>query len=324
MHARAIEFQAPERIGFVEFELPDLGPDQVLVRTLYSGISSGTELLAYRGLIDPAEPLDEAQEGLGGTFSYPFRYGYSCVGRVEQSRSIVRQATLVFAFHPHQDFLVVQAESIFEVSELDVRLATLYPFVETAVQISLDVGPSPGSRVAVAGLGAVGLITCLLLARADVKILGIETVGWKRELAGELGIHAVTPEEASTYGSFPTAVDCSGDPSALQTLIPMLAHEGELTIASWYGDAPVRVPLGTHFHRRRITIRSSQVSTIPARLAPRWDTEKRRRRTLQVMLDLPLKALATHEFPFESAPDAYHLIAHPPEGLVHAALRYEE
>ena len=84
--ARAVVFDAPRRVRVGPVDLPSPGDGDVLVRTLWSGISAGTEMLAYRGEIDPALPLDETIGTLGGSFAFPFRYGYSCVGRIERSR----------------------------------------------------------------------------------------------------------------------------------------------------------------------------------------------------------------------------------------------
>src|SRR4029450_10167021 len=80
--ARAVHFVAPRRVEVRDVDLPAPAEGQVLVATEWSGISSGTELLAYRGEIDPDLPLDDTLGTLAGTFAYPFRYGYSAVGRV--------------------------------------------------------------------------------------------------------------------------------------------------------------------------------------------------------------------------------------------------
>ena len=112
----------------------------MLVETEYSGVSAGTELLAYRGQLDPEMAVDATIGALGGTFRYPFQYGYSCVGRVAESRSELAVGELVFAFHPHQDRFVVPASAVVPLPPLDARVATLLPFVETALQLTLDAG----------------------------------------------------------------------------------------------------------------------------------------------------------------------------------------
>src|SRR3954449_2567378 len=110
-------FVAPRRVELAPVEIGRPAPGQALVRTLHSGISSGTELLCYRGLLDPDLPLDERIGSLGGSFRYPFPYGYSCVGKVERSTGPFPAGTLVFAFHPHQDRLVVSEADVVELPQ---------------------------------------------------------------------------------------------------------------------------------------------------------------------------------------------------------------
>ena len=196
MRARRLLFVAPERVEVGPVDLPDPGPGELLVRTRFSGISTGTELLAYRGLLDPDLPVDERIGTLGGTFRYPFPYGYSCVGEVEQSDGAVPPGALVFAFHPHQDRFVVGADDVVPLPPgTDPRLATLLPYVETGLQLSLDAGPVARETVAVVGLGMVGTITALLLQRAGATVVGSDPSAERRRLAGELGIAAVAPDE---------------------------------------------------------------------------------------------------------------------------------
>ncbi|MDQ4064629.1 MAG: hypothetical protein M3161_01110, partial [Actinomycetota bacterium] len=136
MQAVALQFVAPRAVELKEIKLPPRVSGDVLARTLYSGISAGTEMLAYRGEIDPNLSLDESLGSLSGTFAYPFSYGYSCVARVEESDDLAA-GTLVFAFHPHQDRLLVDRNDVVVVEGVDPRLASLFPLVETALQISL-------------------------------------------------------------------------------------------------------------------------------------------------------------------------------------------
>ena len=326
MHARRLLFVAPQRVEVGPVELPDPGPGDLLVRTRFSGISTGTELLAFRGLLDPDLPVDERIGALGGTFRYPFPYGYSCVGEVEQSDGAVPTGALVFAFHPHQDRFVVGADDVVPLPPgTDPRLATLLPYVETGLQLSLDAGPVARETVAVVGLGMVGTITALLLQRAGATVVGSDRSADRRRLAGALGILAVTPDELSAHlppSGVPLLLELSGSPTALAGSLDLLAHEGTALVGSWYGTQPVALPLGGAFHRRRLTIRSSQVSTIPAALAGRWDVARRRREAVALLGDLPLAALATTEFAFEDAPAAYLVLDGGDAGVVHVALRY--
>jgi len=307
-----------------------LGPGEVLVRTLYSGISSGTELLAYRGEVDPGLALDEALGGMAGSFTYPFRYGYCCVGRVVASTSTVPDGTLVVALHPHQDVLVAPVADVVPVDGHPPRLATLLPLVETALQISLDAGPVAHDLVAVTGLGVVGLSTALLLQRQGAEVLASDPAPWRRDLATSLGLRSVAPEAlaeavaAATGGrGAPLLVEVSGSPEALTSGLAVLAHEGTALVASWYGTKPVALPLGGAFHRRRLHLRSTQVSTIPSTLSGRWTVGRRRQVAAALLSSLPLERVATHEFPFPDAAAAFAALDRGEAGLMHAALRYE-
>jgi 2-desacetyl-2-hydroxyethyl bacteriochlorophyllide A dehydrogenase len=329
--ARAVHFVAPRRVELREVELPPPAEGCVLVATRWSGISSGTELLAWRGEVDPELPLDETLGALAGTFAYPFRYGYSAVGRVVTPAGSLREGQLVFAFHPHQDRFVVDAREVMPVDGLDGRAATLYPLVETALQVCHDAAPRLGEQVVVVGMGAVGILVAALLARTGAQVLGSEPEPARRATATAFGVRTAAPQELAEVVAAETAgrgadlvVEASGDPRALAGSLGLLAHEGTVQVCSWYGTRPASLPLGGAFHRRRLSLRSSQVSTLPAALTARWDRGRRSALAWRLARELPLGLLATHEFPFERAEEAYARVDGKADGLVHAALRYEE
>jgi 2-desacetyl-2-hydroxyethyl bacteriochlorophyllide A dehydrogenase len=326
VQARRLSFVAPRQVRLAPVDVPRPGTGQLLVRTLWSGISSGTELLCYRGLLDPDLPLDERIGSLGGSFRYPFPYGYSCVGEVERSVGSVSPGALVFAFHPHQDrFVVSEGDVVVLPPGTDPRSATLFPLVETGLQLSLDAGQVAHQTVAVLGLGAVGLITALLLQRAGAHVLASDPLEERRDIAASLGIPAAAPEDVPARlpsGGVPLLLELSGAPTALADALPLLAHEGTALVGSWYGRQEVSLPLGGAFHRRRLTIRSSQVSTIPAALSDRWDVAHRRRVATALLAELPLAALATTDMDFEDAAAAYEALDRRAPGVLHVALRY--
>jgi 2-desacetyl-2-hydroxyethyl bacteriochlorophyllide A dehydrogenase len=329
MKARAVHFVAPRRVELREVEVPDPPEGHILVATEWSGISSGTELLAYRGEVDPDLPLDETLGALAGTFAYPFRYGYSAVGRVVRPAAPLREGQRVFAFHPHQDRFVADAREVAPVDDLDPRAATLYPMVETALQVCLDAAPRLGETVVVVGLGAVGILVAALLHRTGAVVLGSEPEPARRAAAAAFGVRAVDPGEvaevvaAETRQGADLVVEASGNPDALASSLGALAHEGTALVCSWYGTKPVSLPLGAAFHRRRLALRSTQVSTLPAALTARWDRGRRAELAWRLARELPLAALATHAFPFERAAEAYACVDRKDDGLLHAALRYQ-
>jgi 2-desacetyl-2-hydroxyethyl bacteriochlorophyllide A dehydrogenase len=329
LSAQALWFIGPREVRTADVEIPPLRDGDVLVQTVYSGISSGTELLAYRGEIDPELALDETIGALGGTFRYPFRYGYSCVGVVEASRGGVEEGALVFAFHPHQDRFVASATDVVPLGPVDPRTATLFPLVETALQITLDAAPLLDDEVVVYGLGAVGTLTAVLLGRAGARVVAVDPLSWRRDTAASLGVAAVAPEDLTAALSaraarlgVPLVIEASGRPEVLAASLRLLAHEGTALVASWYGTKDVTLPLGAEFHRRRLTIRSTQVSTIPARLSDRWTAGRRRAVTGELLNTLHLEPLATHVFPFASAPEAFAAVDKAVPGLIHAAMWY--
>jgi 2-desacetyl-2-hydroxyethyl bacteriochlorophyllide A dehydrogenase len=296
--------------------MPRAAPGEVIVRTLCSGISGGTERLVFRGDVPENLALDDTIKDLAGTFKYPFSYGYACVGQVDG------KDRLVFAFHPHQDVFTAAASDLISLPAVHPVAATLFPLVETALQVTLDAETSYRDRVVVLGAGIVGLLTALLLKRSGQRSLCVEPLAWRRSLAASLGITAVAPEELSKE-QVPLVIDASGNTEAPGQALDMLAHEGTLLIASWFGNKPVQMPLGGAFHRRRLTIRSSQVSTIPARMSATWTVARRRAETAALLPELPLGDLCTHVFPFTNAADAFRAVDENAPGLMHAVLDYD-
>src|SRR4029453_6690917 len=260
VRARAVQFTAPRRIDLVSVDLPErASATELIVRSAYSGVSAGTEMLAYRGELGADTSLDESLSGLSGTFEYPFLYGYSCVGWVEQGTATVPAGSLVFAFYPHQDrFVVADRDAVLLDAHTDPRLATLFPLVETALQLTLDAGPVLNETVVVTGLGTVGLLTALLLRRAGAFVLAAEPQQWRRENADALGITAVPPEQLPMVVAEATAgrgtsvlVELSGAPAALEEGLALLTHEGTALVGSWYGTKRVSLPLGSEVPRPR-------------------------------------------------------------------------
>src|SRR5215472_3282722 len=257
--ARALFHTAPRRVEIRELPTPRPDTGEVIVNTVCSGISSGTERLVYRGEVPADLALDDTIDALGGAFSYPFAYGYSCVGEVASGQT-------VFAFHPHQDVFAARAGELIPLPPIDPAPATLLPLVETALQVTLDAGTGYRDRVIVLGAGVLGLLTGLLLQSAGWRPLIAEPQAWRRAVASGLGVTTAAPEEL-VKEKVPLVIDASGNPDAPAMALNLLAHEGTLLIASWFGTKPVVLPLGGAFHRRRLTIRSTQVSTMPARLS---------------------------------------------------------
>src|ERR1700745_3377760 len=128
--ARALFHTAPRCVEIRELPTPRPAGGEVLVPPVCSGISRGTERLVYRGEVPAELALDDTIDALGGAFSYPFAYGYACVGEVAAS------GQAVFALHAHQDIFAAREADLIPLPPVDPAAATLFPLVETAVQVT--------------------------------------------------------------------------------------------------------------------------------------------------------------------------------------------
>jgi threonine dehydrogenase-like Zn-dependent dehydrogenase len=271
----------------------------------------------YRGEVSAELELDDTIDALSGTFSYPFAYGYACVGEV------VGSGQAVFAFHPHQDLFAARADDLIELPAVDPAAATLFPLVETALQVTLDAGAGYRERVIVLGAGVLGLLTALLLRDAGWRPVIAEPQEWRRALADSLGVATAAPPQDLADERVPLVIDVSGNPDAPAMALNLLAHEGTLLVGSWFGTKPVVLPLGGAFHRRRLVIRSTQVSTVPARLSGSWTLARRRQESVALLSELPLAQLCTHAFAFDDAAEAFRAVDQGLPGLMHAVLDYD-
>ena len=315
--AAAVWFPRARSVELRTEELAETGPDEVRVRAALSAISHGTEMLVYRGEVDADLALDLPT--LVGGYGFPLKYGYASVGRaVALGRDVrgVREGDLVFALHPHQDEYVISESLVRRLPdrtapEQGVFLANL----ETAINVVLDAKPRLGEVVAVFGQGVVGLLVTQLLRRSGARVVAVEPSALRRSFAERFGAQvAVAPGDermihtVSGGRGADIAIDASGSPAALQEAIDCVAPEGTVVVCSWYGEKPVPLDLGGHFHRGRVRIVSSQVGRIDPSLAPRWDRERRLELATELLGELVLADLITHRIPFARAAEAYALL----------------
>src|SRR5512137_387104 len=165
MKRRLLFFVAQQKVEVREEPLSEPAPDQVLVETICSAISAGTEMLVYRGEF-PQLPVDPTIGALSGDFAYPLCYGYSCIGRVRSTGKQVSkewQNRLVFSFQPHCSHFLIQPGSLLPVPpDLQAEAAAFLPNMETAVNLVQDAAPILGEKAMIFGQGIVGLLTASL------------------------------------------------------------------------------------------------------------------------------------------------------------------
>jgi NADPH:quinone reductase-like Zn-dependent oxidoreductase len=288
--------------------LPEPGDGDVLVRSLVSGVSRGTETLVFRGGVPPSQHAAMRAPFQEGEFPGPVKYGYLSVGTVEHGPDDLAGRT-VFCLHPHQTAYVVPTAAVVPVpDDVPAERAVLAGTVETAVNALWDAPPLLGDRVTVVGAGMVGCCVARLLASIpSVEVTLVDVDESRREVAQRLGATFAAPAEAA--GERDLVVHTSASPDGLRLALGLLADEGTVLEMSWYGDAEVTVPLGEAFHSRRLTVRASQVGRVaPARRASRT-TRDRLALALDLLRDPAFDALLTGCSPFERLPDVLPRLA---------------
>ncbi|WP_410764909.1 zinc-dependent alcohol dehydrogenase [Haloferax sp. DFSO60] len=331
MRGRAVYFVGPERVEVRDRDVPEPDSNEVRVNTRLSAVSSGTELLIYRGEAPTSLKTDESIAALDGDLSFPLRYGYAAVGEIEAvgddiSPSLV--GTRVFAFNPHESRFLAEPQSLRHIpQDVSDERAALLPTMETAVNFVMDGNPLIGERVTVFGQGVVGLATTALLSKFPLEHLTVvDRIAERRQLALEFGAdRALAPTELAEtedIGHSDLTFELSGNPSALDDALDVTRYDGRVIVGSWYGTKPVTLDLGGRFHRSRIHVESSQVSTIEPDLRGRWDTDRRFDLAWDHLRDLRLDALVTHRVDVSNAPQAYQLLEDDPDEAVQILFTY--
>lgn len=332
----ALYFTGPRQVSVREEAIPEAGPRQVLVETLLSAISPGTESLIYRGEFPDGMPVDASIADLQGSFAYPLKYGYATVGRVTEAGSEVGPEwmdRLVLAFHPHESHFVAEPGALIPLPD-DVRPedAAFLPNMETAVNFAMDGSPLIGERVAVFGQGIVGLLTTCLLARFPVSdLVTFDKYPLRRQASTGAGARlCLDPDSADASDRlrerFPYGADLTyeitGSPTALDQALRATGYAGRIVIGSWYGSKRANLDLGGRFHRSRIRMISSQVSTMAPELLGRWTKTRRYEVAWEMIRQLKPSRFVTHRFPVRQAAEAYRLLDQSPASAIQVLLTY--
>jgi threonine dehydrogenase-like Zn-dependent dehydrogenase len=305
--AEAFWLRAPGRGEIRPVALPEAGSDDVIVRTLRSGVSRGTETLVFRGGVPPDQYAAMRAPFQDGDFPGPVKYGYLNVGTVERGPAELRGRT-VFCLYPHQTAYVVPARAVTVVpDDVPPTRAVLAGTVETAVNALWDAAPLLGDRVAVVGGGMVGCCVAGLLSRFPVQVTLVDVDASRADVAAAFGIDFALPDEAA--GGCDLVVHASATSAGLQRSIELLAPEGTVIDLSWYGDSEVRLSLGGAFHSGRLGIRASQVGTVsPARRGRRTMAD-RLALALELLRDPSFDTLVTGQSRFSELPEVLPRLA---------------
>lgn len=343
MKRKALYFDAPNQVSVREEAVSHPGPDQVLVQTLVSAVSAGTEMLFYRGQVPAGVPVDETIPSLNRELRYPLKYGYAAVGRVAAVGKDVSkewEGRIVFAFNPHESHFLVSPNDLIKIPESSsLEDSVFLPNMETAVNLMMDGHPLIGEQVAVFGQGVVGLLTAALLAQTPLaRLVTLDRYPIRRDksvaLGADVSLDPMAPDvgdqlrELFQTGSSPEGADLayelSGNVEALNQAIAVTGSNGRVVIGSWYGKKQAELDLGGRFHRSRISLIASQVSTIAPQWRGRWTKIRRLLVALRMIEKVKPASFITHRYSIDKAGQAYGLLDQNPQEAIQVILTYED
>ncbi len=341
MTRQSLWFEAPGRVTIRDEAMPPIRPGEARVRVRASAISPGTEMLIYRGQFPAGLAVDDSIAALGGRLGYPLKYGYSTVGQVEALGDGVDPAWLgrwVFAFQPHESHFSAAVDSLLPIPDgIPPEDALFLPNMETAVNFLLDGAPLIGEQVAVFGQGVVGLLTTALLARLPLGgLVTLDRYANRRTASLALGARAsLDPGEPETaarlramldagggYSGADLVYELTGAPATLDDAIGAAGFSGRIVVGSWYGEKRASLDLGGRFHRARIRLISSQVSTLTPDLHGRWTKARRLGAAWDRLRETRPSHLISHRYSLANAADAYAQIDTLPGETLQVILTY--
>lgn len=295
--------------------LPARGPGEALVETRFSGISRGTETLVFSGRVPESQYGAMRAPHQTGSFPGPVKYGYSNVGRVSEGPAALVGRS-VFSLFPHQTRFLAPAEALIPLPEsLPPGRAVLAANMETALNALWDSAPAAAGAVTVIGAGALGCLTAYLLARlAGLSPELVDLRPERRAVAQALGLAFATPERAR--GERDLIIHASGRAEGLVRALELAAFEATVLELSWYGTTGVTLPLGEHFHAKRLTLKSSQVGAVAPAMRPEVSHRGRLERALALLDDPALDVLISGESRFEDLPQVMPRLCGPCPGTL--------
>jgi 2-desacetyl-2-hydroxyethyl bacteriochlorophyllide A dehydrogenase len=342
--AYLVELTGPRVVNIREYGTPDPGPGEVRIRTLYSGISAGTELATYRGTSPYLAKQWDADAALflpkSPTWSYPVDvWGYSEVGEVDALGDGVTEPAIgevVWGIWGHRSHAVLPAERLAGhrlLDTVDPKVGTFDRVGAVALNAVLASGACLGETVAVFGLGVIGLLATQLLISQGIDVAAIDTMPHRLELARKFGATpfsaaegdlALAVREHTNGRGTDRVIELTGAYPALQQAIRLAGVGGRVIAAGFYQGPATDLALGEEFHHNRVTLVSSQIGGVPADLRDRWDRERLHQTFIQLCAagrvdPLPL---ISHVLPATEAAEAYRLIDTPPPDLLQVILSF--
>lgn len=293
------------------------------MRAVASAVSRGTERVVFEGRVPNSERIRMRCPFQEGNFPAPVKYGYASVGVVEEGNPDLL-GKRVFCLYPHQSRYDVPADRVIAVPDaVPSGRATLAANLETAITALWDGNPGVGDRIVVVGGGLIGTFVAILasgIPGACVEL--IEPSEARAAALLELGLPVVSPGAA--MGEADVVFHASGQPAGLASALGLAGTEATVVELSWFGDATVGLALGEAFHAKRLTVKSSQVGTVPAGRRSRWSSRRRLCLALELLRDPLFDRVIGDEVPFDRLPLVMPRLLGASDGAPGAVVHYPE
>jgi 2-desacetyl-2-hydroxyethyl bacteriochlorophyllide A dehydrogenase len=344
-----VVFTAPKTVGFESFDDPPLGQHEVRLRTLYSGISAGTEMTAYRGSNPYLTKQWDAKNRLfrpsdSPSQPYPLSgWGYEEVGEVVEVSSDVttlKVGDIVYGTWGHRTQHILQedyANQRIKPEGLEPILAIYSHLGPIALNGILDSNIHVGETVAVFGLGVVGQVIAQLARLSGASVIGVDLIEKRLELAKALGAieYGLNPRDGSAAEKIKemtngrgadVTIEVTGSARALHEAVRAAAYSARVVALGFFQGESQGLLLGEEFHHNRISLVCSQISNVDPALSYRWD----RLRLIHTIMDLQaqgslnLRPVITHIIPFKQAAQAFQLLDETPDQALQVVLDFSE
>jgi 2-desacetyl-2-hydroxyethyl bacteriochlorophyllide A dehydrogenase len=342
---RLVRFAAPRTVTVAEEEEPPLAAGEVRLRTLYSGISAGTELTAYRGTNPYMNSSWDRERRLfvPGTTSmeYPVDgWGYEEVGEVVevgQGATGVAEGDVVWGTWGHRGSVVRPAEYAAArvlPAGCNPLLGVFSQIGAIALNVVLDADIHATETVAVFGLGVPGQLVAQLARLNGARVIGVDRDPRRLEIARELGAEEVVDagggEVAERIRDFTgnrgadVCLEVSGHYSALHEAIRSVAYNSRVVVSGFFQGEGVGLRLGEEAHHNRPQLVVSQIGGVSPALAHRWDERRLQASFMQLAANgrLRLEELVTHVVPVEDAAKAFELLDGAPGDALQVVLEF--
>lgn len=342
---KVVVFTAPRTVGFESDEDRPLSPHEVRLRTLYSGISAGTELTAYRGsnpylhkLWDPARKLFVPAEQ--PSLTYPVSgWGYEEVGEVIELGSEVEGIStgdVIYGTWGHRTRHIVEedyARSRIQAKSLDPLFGIFSQIGSIAMNGVHDARIRIGETVVVFGMGTLGQIVGQLARKSGGYVIGVDRFEKRLDVARQSGaadivlsadegevaerIRAITDNRGADV-----AIEVTGSSIALNQAVRSVAYSSKVIALGFFQGEATGLFLGEEFHHNRVNIVGSQIFGTDPELTYRWNRLRLVQTFMRLQADgmIDLKPIISHVIPFEEAGEAFRILDEEPENALQVVL----